>query len=90
MKFILYLLIQKQSIPLSKQVEYYSTVHDGMVEQLGSPAVQKLLSKSLFAVVIGSNDVFGYTGYSDIRKGSTPQQYVDLMVSSLKDYLKVT
>lgn len=71
-------------------MEYYTTVRDGMVKQLGSSAAQKLLSKSLFAVVIGSNDVFGYSGSSNLRKASTPQQYVDSMASSLKDYLKVT
>ncbi|OWM88777.1 hypothetical protein CDL15_Pgr002544 [Punica granatum] len=80
--------LYRQSLPLSKQVEYYSKVHDSLVKQLGSSAAQNLLRKSLFAVAIGSNDVFGYSGSSDLGKGRTPQQYVDQMASSLEGYLK--
>ncbi|KAK4750622.1 hypothetical protein SAY87_004104 [Trapa incisa] len=79
--------VYKQSIPLSKQVEYYTTVHDDLVKHLGSSAAHKLISKSLFAVVIGSNDVFGYSG--SVKASSNPQQYVDSMTSSLKGYLNI-
>ncbi|KAM7498899.1 hypothetical protein LguiA_023313 [Lonicera macranthoides] len=79
----------RQSIPLPKQVEYFSIVHDALVQQLGSAGAQEYLSKSLFPVVIGSNDIFGYfKSGSEAAKNSTPQQYVDLMVSTLKGLLK--
>lgn len=81
---------QRQSIPLPKQVEYFSMVHDALVQQLGSAGAQEHLSKSLFPVVIGSNDIFDYfKSGSKAAKNSTPQQYVDLMVSTLKGLLKV-
>jgi hypothetical protein len=50
---------------------------------------QKRLSKSLFVIVIGSNDIFDYSGSSDLQKKSTPQQYVDSMVLTIKGLLKV-
>ncbi|THG06267.1 hypothetical protein TEA_006042 [Camellia sinensis var. sinensis] len=81
--------LARQSIPLTKQVEYYSTVYEDLVQQLGSATALDHLSKSLFAVVIGSNDILGYfKSGSDLPKKITQQQYVDLMVMTLKDVLK--
>lgn len=59
------------------------------MQKLGSSAAQKLLSKSLFAIVVGSNDIFGYSNSSDHNK-STPQEYVDLMILTFKQLIKVT
>lgn len=59
-------------------------------EVRGAAGLQKHLSKSIFVVVIGSNDIFGYFESSDLRKKSTPQQYVDSMAFSLKVQLQVT
>lgn len=58
---------------------------------MGTKAAQEHLSKSLFPFVIGSNDIINYfQSNSDIAKKYTPQQYVTLMVSNLKEMLKVT
>ncbi|KAI6687523.1 hypothetical protein NL676_024351 [Syzygium grande] len=78
----------QQSIPLTKQVEYYLAVHENLVQHLGSSGAKKHVAKSLFVVVIGTNDILGYSGSSNLRKQHTPQQYVNLMASSLKDQLK--
>ncbi|WVY91283.1 hypothetical protein V8G54_036797 [Vigna mungo] len=74
----------RQSIPLRKQVDYYSIVQEEMTREIGAAAIQKHLSNSIFVVVIGSNDLFGYFESSDLRKKTTPQQYVDSMLLSLK------
>ncbi|KAL9316660.1 hypothetical protein ACSQ67_017661 [Phaseolus vulgaris] len=74
----------RQSIPLTKQVDYYSIVHEEMTREKGADGLQKHLSKSVFVVVIGSNDLFAYFESSDLRKKSTPHQYVDSMAFSLK------
>ncbi|PIN20500.1 Triacylglycerol lipase [Handroanthus impetiginosus] len=81
--------IIKQTIPLPRQVGYFSAVRQTLLKQLGSTAVQEHLSKSLFPVVIGSNDLINYfdTG-SDLPDKNSPQQYVTLMVSTLKELLK--
>ncbi|KAG5546537.1 hypothetical protein RHGRI_018651 [Rhododendron griersonianum] len=79
----------RQSLPLPKQVNYYSTVYEDLVQQLGSADAQNHLSKSLFTVVVGSNDLFDYfKSGSDVSKKSTPQQYVDSMLTALKQELK--
>ncbi|XP_057724378.1 GDSL esterase/lipase At5g55050-like [Arachis stenosperma] len=78
----------RQAIPLTKQVTYYSVVYEDMKREAGDAALQKRLSKSIFAVVIGSNDLFGYLQSSNLRKKITPQQYLDSMVFSLKVQLQ--
>ncbi|KAB1215178.1 hypothetical protein CJ030_MR4G025854 [Morella rubra] len=78
----------RQSIPLTKQVDYFSTVCEDLKQQQGILSAQRLLSESLIAVVIGSNDIFGYFDSSNQSKKNTPQQYVDLMVVTLKAQLK--
>ncbi|KAK5844765.1 hypothetical protein F383_02930 [Gossypium arboreum] len=77
-----------QSIPLLKQVDNYIVVYKSLVQQMGSPGAEKHLSKSLFTIVIGSNDILDYFGSSDLRKKSTPQQFVDSMANNLKGQLK--
>lgn len=79
-----------QAIPLTKQVTDFITVSGALTNKLGAPGAQQLLSKSLFAVVIGSNDLFDYYGSSDLQKKNTPQQFVDKLVTTLKVELKVT
>ncbi|KAK7333483.1 hypothetical protein VNO80_30257 [Phaseolus coccineus] len=72
-----------QSIPLQKQVDYYSQVHEKLTQQIGASTLEKHLSKSIFVVVIGGNDVFGYFDSKDLQKKNTPQQYADSMASIL-------
>lgn len=65
-------------------------VHDQLVQQLGSDRAQIHLAKSLFMIVIGSNDIFSYfKEASDVSREYNQQQYVDLMASTLKQLLKV-
>ncbi|XP_010244496.1 PREDICTED: GDSL esterase/lipase At5g55050-like [Nelumbo nucifera] len=79
----------KQSISLNKQIEYYSTVYGDLVQQLGTVEAQTYFSKSLYGIVIGSNDILGYFGSgSTLRDKYTPQQYIDLMIFTLRGQLK--
>ncbi|KAK9268951.1 hypothetical protein L1049_000717 [Liquidambar formosana] len=75
----------RQSLPLTLQVDYYSKVHEDLVKQLGSAGAQAHLSKSIFAVVIGSNDILGYVKSNN---KSNPQEFVDRMAVTLKGQLK--
>ncbi|KAI3810054.1 hypothetical protein L1987_19661 [Smallanthus sonchifolius] len=82
-------LLFKQAISLAQQLDYFTVVHDKLVHQLGASGAQAHLSKSLFAIVIGSNDWFAYFSVGSIvSKQYAPQQYVDRMVSTFKGLLK--
>ncbi|KAM0015987.1 putative triacylglycerol lipase [Helianthus debilis subsp. tardiflorus] len=79
----------EQVISLTQQVEYYSLVYEQLVRELGSDGAQTHLAKSLFVIVIGSNDLFGYfRNNSKVSRQYTPQQYVDLMASTFKQFIK--
>ncbi|XP_057786241.1 GDSL esterase/lipase At5g55050-like [Salvia miltiorrhiza] len=79
---------QKTTISLPQQVGYFSTVHQRLVKAMGTKPAQEHLSKSLFPFVIGSNDIINYfQTNSEMAKKYTPQQYVTLMVSNLKEAL---
>ncbi|KAL8208109.1 hypothetical protein R6Q57_007521 [Mikania cordata] len=78
-----------ESIPLTQQVEYYSLVHQQLVQKMGSARAKTLLAKSLFVIVIGNNDLLSYfENDSQVSKQYTPQQYVNLMASTLKQLVK--
>ena len=82
--------MQYQSVPLTEQIDYFSTLYEEMKQQLGASFVQDLLSKSLFPIVIGGNDIFAYFLSSTLQKKISPQQYVDSMGLKLNEQLKVT
>ncbi|OWM86168.1 hypothetical protein CDL15_Pgr010992 [Punica granatum] len=79
--------LNTQSIPLWQQVEYYLKVHDHLTKQLGSAHAQKHLSKSLFFIVIGSNDILAYS--RSINQNIPPKKYVNQMTTLLKAKLKI-
>ncbi|KAK1303290.1 GDSL esterase/lipase [Acorus calamus] len=73
-------------LSLNKQIEYHTVVYSNLVQLMGSAGAQQYLSRSLFAVVIGSNDILGYFGSQN--KVTTPQQFVNSLVLTLQDQLK--
>ncbi|KAF2285730.1 hypothetical protein GH714_007474 [Hevea brasiliensis] len=74
--------------PFDKTSGLLASVHKDLLEKLGSSGAQNYLSKSLFAIDTGSNDVLSYSDSSDLREKSTPQQYVGLMIHTLKSQMK--
>ncbi|KAL2322671.1 hypothetical protein Fmac_027050 [Flemingia macrophylla] len=78
----------RQSIPLTKQVEYYTKVYELLKQQIEASTLEKHLSKSIFFVVIGSNDIFRYSDSKDLQKKIALQQYVDSMASTLNVQLQ--
>ncbi|GAA0170928.1 hypothetical protein LIER_41051 [Lithospermum erythrorhizon] len=79
----------ERAIALTRQVEMFATVVQNMGKQQNASDVQKYLSKSLFVIVIGSNDLFGYFGSESKIAKTTPQQYIDMMISTFQVQLKV-
>ncbi|KAH9322907.1 hypothetical protein KI387_017546, partial [Taxus chinensis] len=77
------------SVSMNKQVEYYATVYGNLAAQLGNGEAQKLVSKSLFVVVIGSNDLFSYSKSNyKLQAKYSPQQYIDFLISTFKTQLQ--
>ncbi|XP_031403831.1 GDSL esterase/lipase At5g55050-like isoform X2 [Punica granatum] len=79
--------LNTQSIPLWQQVEYYLKVHEHLTKRLGSAHAQKHLSKSLFFIVFGSNNILDYSRSIDQNK--PPKMHVNQMTTLLKAKLKI-
>jgi phospholipase/lecithinase/hemolysin len=85
------LYMQSIAISMAQQVDYFGEVREKLVKQVGPAAAQHHLAKSIFVVVMGSNDLFAYFSNNSDKyamKGS-PQQYVDEMVSALHGFLEI-
>lgn len=79
-----------QCLSFDKQIDYYSTVHGALVQQLGSAEAQNHLSKSVFSIIIGSNDIINYAKKNNSNKlNLTPQHFVDSLISLLRVQLKM-
>ncbi|CAI9106751.1 OLC1v1005968C1 [Oldenlandia corymbosa var. corymbosa] len=77
----------RKTLSLSEQVKYYTTVHGRLAQHLGVQGTKQHLSKSLFLVVTGSNDVFAYFENDEIRKVKTRDQYINEMIAILQDLM---
>ncbi|KAF4368144.1 hypothetical protein F8388_017926 [Cannabis sativa] len=76
------------SLCLTKQVSSFVKVHEALNKQLGASGLNQHLSKSLFVIVTGSNDVFSYFGSADLRNKTTLRQYINSMVVTFKGQVK--
>ena len=65
-------------------------VHDKLIQELGQSDAKMHLSQSIFTIFMGNNDISAYfTTGSAVAKQYTPQQYVDLLLSTFRGLLKV-
>ncbi|KAJ1260807.1 hypothetical protein BS78_10G260600 [Paspalum vaginatum] len=64
-------------IPLSTQLHYFNATRAAMVAAVGSGAVTKLLSKSIFLIGVGSNDMFVFAAAEQARNRSAAEQQSD-------------
>ncbi|XP_020591995.1 GDSL esterase/lipase At5g55050 [Phalaenopsis equestris] len=70
-----------ECLSLNKQIDYLSTAYASMVESIGNEQAQAHLADSIFAVIIGSNDIFGYVKSNG---NATPQQFVGSLIYTLQ------
>lgn len=68
------------TIPLSKQVEYFSATKAKMVAAAGSHAVNARLSRSVFLLNIGNNDMYVFAAAELARNRSAADQRRDAAV----------
>ncbi|POO03239.1 Lipase [Trema orientale] len=78
-----------ESVPLSRQVNYFSSVQKDLSKELTPHGAYDKLKSSIFMIVIGSNDIFAYPESSKLRNQTTPQQYLNSMPIHLKEQIKL-
>ncbi|TVU43343.1 hypothetical protein EJB05_09803, partial [Eragrostis curvula] len=75
------------SIPLRKQVEYFSRTKARMVATLGSgSAVNALLARSVFLIGVGSNDLFAFAAAEQAQNRSAAEDVADFFTSLISNY----
>lgn len=77
---------QKNVISLAVQILHFATVQNDLMGTMGQAATKKFLSKSLFFISIGSNDIFAYyRSNSSLSK----QDFMSNLVLTYENHLKV-
>ncbi|XP_050365487.1 GDSL esterase/lipase At5g55050-like [Argentina anserina] len=77
--------INKNCIPLAEQIQQFSLVRSNLSALMGPVATETYLSKSLFFISIGSNDMFEYySSNSSIPK----EQFLSSLVATYENHLK--
>jgi len=84
------LFVQGSSIiPLSKQVEQFAAVQRNISSRAGNGTADTLLSRSLFLVSTGGNDLFAFFSRNSTPSDADKQQFVGNLVALYQNHVKV-
>ncbi|XP_072146517.1 GDSL esterase/lipase At5g55050 [Setaria viridis] len=81
-------VVQGLCISFDKQIDYYSSVYASLAQSLGQAQAAAHLSKSLFVITIGSNDIIHYAKSSSAAGNLPPQPFVDALIQTLTAQLQ--
>ncbi|KAL6209180.1 hypothetical protein ACLB2K_020123 [Fragaria x ananassa] len=77
---------QKNVVPLTEQIQQFSSVKNNLTALMGAAATKKFLSKSLIFISIGSNDLFRYYH----SNSSTPKEkFLSSLLFAYENHLKI-
>ncbi|KAA8546148.1 hypothetical protein F0562_020958 [Nyssa sinensis] len=72
-------------VPLSEQIRQFATIYNNFTAVMGPAATENMLSKSVFCISVGSNDIFGYF----LTKSSIPkEQFIATLINAYEIYIK--
>lgn len=82
------LVLQVEVVPLKKQAqEQFVAVYGNLTKLLGSSATADLLSKSLFIISVGGNDLFEYKYLNSTQEGL--DQFIQHLMAEYEANLRV-
>jgi len=74
-------------IPLSHQIWQFSHFASTLVKRDGRIAIESYLSKSLYCISIGGNDIDSYIQNATYQNTTTPRELVTLLLNKYEQYL---
>lgn len=80
-------MLQKEVVPLGTQVQQFGTVQGNFTEIMGPQATSLALSKSIFILSVGSNDLFDY---NQTTNSPSPEDYLINLLRTYHDHLQVS
>lgn len=75
-------------IPLSKQVEQFATLQRNISARIGQGAADTVLSRSLFLISTGGNDLFAFFSRNSTPSDADKRQFVANLVSLYQNHVK--
>ncbi|KAL1563873.1 hypothetical protein AAHA92_06292 [Salvia divinorum] len=72
------------AVPLSQQVSQFSEVRSNLTLQMGTAAADSKLSKSIFFISVGSNDIFGYFKTNNTM---SKDNFIAIVISTYSDHI---
>ena len=76
-------------IPLSQQVEQFATVQRNISARISQGAAGAVLSRSLFLVSTGGNDLFAFFARNSTPSDADKRRFVGNLVSLYQNHVKV-
>lgn len=80
---------QGSTITMTKQIQYFSTIRSNIVAQIASEPTYRLLSKSIFLISSGGNDIFAYFTKNSSPNATEKVRFIGALVSEYENHLKV-
>eukprot|EP01018_Ginkgo_biloba_P013938 Gb_05395 [translate_table: standard] len=75
-------------IPLSHQIQQFANISSALAQRHGVDAARSFLSKSLYAVSAGGNDIgLNYLTNATFQNTTSPQDLVKLLLTKYSEYL---
>uniref|UniRef100_J3LFP5 Uncharacterized protein n=1 Tax=Oryza brachyantha TaxID=4533 RepID=J3LFP5_ORYBR len=75
-------------IPMSKQVEQFAIVQRNISSRISKQAADSVLSRSLFLISTGGNDIFAFFSRNSTPSAAEMQQFVSNLVSLYTNHVK--
>ncbi|XP_077246126.1 GDSL esterase/lipase At5g55050-like [Tasmannia lanceolata] len=85
LKPIAELLHKGEVIPMAMQIQQFSTVYSNLTYRLGTPGTNRFLSRALFLISVGSNDIFEFFGIPTGPKNATA--FLTSVIAKYDDHL---
>ena len=83
-------IFQGSSITMTEQIQLFATVRSNLSVRVSTGETNLLLSKSIFLISTGGNDIFGYFSQNKSPNDIEKQQFITTLISVYKGHLKVT
>lgn len=82
--------VPMQVVSMSEQMDQFKTVRILLQNQLSAWGALKLISKSMFLIVSGSNDIVEYLSNPDVQAQGNAAQFLSLVVGAYRTTLTVS
>lgn len=82
-------MVAPQVNPMSVQVQQFASAKATLQQQLGVQKAEKLISKSIFLILSGSNDISSFLNSPELQQQMNATQFIASLISAYQKTLLV-